>query len=977
MTEPTTSLRALLAEEPYVRALARVLCTGDADDIAQQAWLRALEHGGRGVGRRRSWLGRIVRNVARNLRREERRRRARERAAARPEAVPSSDQLMERERCRRRLVELVDALPSDQRAVVLLRYFEGLPPRAIAARLGLPVGTVWNLHRRGLERLRHRLDPAERGPGERGALRTRRRAWLAPPLLRALPRALPRAVLASAGTALPGTLAMTIKTNFAAAAALLLAVIAWAAWPGGAPPAHEPGAATRADGPSAAGADLPAAAPAAQSTDTSGARRSVASAAPAPPPTGGLLVRVRFADEPVEPAAGVTVHLRRVRDELRSAARVVTDASGAARFEDLPPGRMAFCADRGDPPQAVDIVGGVTREVELALHGIALRGRVVDEDGLGIAGASVEVGMPQFVGADPEVLATTGPDGRFAIRAAPDPCLLGARAEGHLASAVQFVEPADGRTAEVELRLRRGGGRVAGIVVGPDGAPVAGALVCAGAGELQGLVPGPAPRALPALVRTGADGRFCAVGLEPGEQPVWARAPAGAGALAPWRGTCSVGAHATANLRIALSAGAVLRGVVTADDGAPAPDTSIAVGDWGDAARLAVWSAGDGSFELAGLAAGPLAVAFEHESKGEATLSVSLAAGEQRSCAVRLSRGLELRGAVTDGDGAPMANVWLSAAAPGTRDAESWTGFQTTAADGSFAFANCPPGRLLTVEVQGPRIERQVLRGVDPRAGPLAVTVRRLPEPSVHVTGTVTGPDGRPLSGARVVAWAGEVPVAEQVTADDGVFAFGPLVPGRWRLVVRRPGHPVPQIEPRQLGAGARWDLGQVRLEAGGTVVIRSPHAPGGPLGLMIVDGAGRRWALAGGDGEVESPVLAAGAYRLMVWAPEVAAHVVPFQVRAGGQTVLEIGPRPGVRQRLELVAAEGAAVGAGATLSVYRGGEQLVDWWLPAEPGEPWACELCLQPGRYRVAAVGRLRGEVVLEVGERPGVPVRIEMR
>lgn len=43
MTSRQIELERLLAEEPFVRALARSLVSGEADDVVQQTWLRALE----------------------------------------------------------------------------------------------------------------------------------------------------------------------------------------------------------------------------------------------------------------------------------------------------------------------------------------------------------------------------------------------------------------------------------------------------------------------------------------------------------------------------------------------------------------------------------------------------------------------------------------------------------------------------------------------------------------------------------------------------------------------------------------------------------------------------------------------------------------------------------------------------------------------------------------------------------------------
>src|SRR5262245_16316286 len=103
-THPERDLQRLLVEEPFVRTLARQLVVGDADEVVQQTWLRALQQGSRDIERPRHWLSRIVRNVAANLRRGDRRRRDRQQAAAVQELVPSSAELAEREERRRALI---------------------------------------------------------------------------------------------------------------------------------------------------------------------------------------------------------------------------------------------------------------------------------------------------------------------------------------------------------------------------------------------------------------------------------------------------------------------------------------------------------------------------------------------------------------------------------------------------------------------------------------------------------------------------------------------------------------------------------------------------------------------------------------------------------------------------------------------------------------------------------------------------------
>jgi len=155
---------AVLAHAPWVRQLARRLVAGGtlaADDLAQEAWVRALENPPpRGLALR-AWLAGILRNAARDHRRGEARRRRREASAARlqaPEPFPTDSDLRERIAREQALVRLVLGLDQPYRRTVLLRYSEGLGPRAIAAREGVSPETVRTRLRRALAELRRRAD---------------------------------------------------------------------------------------------------------------------------------------------------------------------------------------------------------------------------------------------------------------------------------------------------------------------------------------------------------------------------------------------------------------------------------------------------------------------------------------------------------------------------------------------------------------------------------------------------------------------------------------------------------------------------------------------------------------------------------------------------------------------------------------------------------------------------------------------------
>jgi RNA polymerase sigma-70 factor (ECF subfamily) len=120
----------------------------DAADLAQQAFLRALEASSRVFSRWRltsptpfrSWLVRIALNLAKNHARQGHRWRPAlltevEDAAADPRETPQES--LERQERERRLQAAVLALPRRQREVLALRVDGGLPFRDIAETLGI------------------------------------------------------------------------------------------------------------------------------------------------------------------------------------------------------------------------------------------------------------------------------------------------------------------------------------------------------------------------------------------------------------------------------------------------------------------------------------------------------------------------------------------------------------------------------------------------------------------------------------------------------------------------------------------------------------------------------------------------------------------------------------------------------------------------------------------------------------------------
>ena len=189
----------LLAHGAFVRGVARAVLGGDdeVDDVVQDTWLAAL---GQAPGDRsalRAWLGGIARRqAALRIRTRVRERRRLGSLAARARGRPRARRTRSRSprprRRARRLVAAVLTLPEHYRTAVLLRYHDDLPPREVAARLGVPVETVRTRVRRGLALLRERMDAsddrgvwraallplcARRARGRAGRLRPGDRRW--------------------------------------------------------------------------------------------------------------------------------------------------------------------------------------------------------------------------------------------------------------------------------------------------------------------------------------------------------------------------------------------------------------------------------------------------------------------------------------------------------------------------------------------------------------------------------------------------------------------------------------------------------------------------------------------------------------------------------------------------------------------------------------------------------------------------------
>ncbi|MEM7200531.1 MAG: sigma-70 family RNA polymerase sigma factor [Planctomycetota bacterium] len=616
MTE-TRTIEELRRHGQFAKRVALAL-VGDvslADDLMQDAWLRALVRpptvaGGSGRG----WLTTVLRNLARQRRRSDATRVARERAYHDGEtthAAATAD-VVARVQAQRAVVDAVFALPVPLRAVVLLSYFEELDSPTIGRRLGVAPSTVRTRMQEALTTLRRRLE-AKHGRQVRD--------WLPviAPLLTRPPAARPPLPLATA----PGLGATARVTRLAACAGapLILAGLG-AFWTDSDHP--EPPSRRNAVAPAAPSSALRGAAPLASSSRTPPARTATrtrhaarpqkpttAAAAPAatPAPTASFLVQVMIDGQPA-PAASGLVFVRRqggfVPEDPTQCDDVVQApiaSAGVARFADVPtvssvgaqlPGggvlHRAWSRSANNDDRAV-----------LELGTARIEGVVYDTDGQ--PAANVELSLGIKLGHDYGALGArrrTDRSGRFEIQHLP-------------AASFWLYAEIDGRPRRLHGELARGERRyvamnaplplqrVTGRLLAADGTPSAGAAPHTD-GRLEFRRLGaPADRDY-TVVPLGADGHYTAR-VNPGAYRVRVMPHCGAGMQTV--GELLVG-RADIEQDFTLARPSV-RGRLVTPPGTAAAGVTLRltpIRESGDTAGLAAGAGADGTFVFDGVAPG-------------------------------------------------------------------------------------------------------------------------------------------------------------------------------------------------------------------------------------------------------------------------------------------------------------------------------------------------------------------------------------
>jgi RNA polymerase sigma-70 factor (ECF subfamily) len=137
----------------------------DADDVVQEAFLRAYRQIGRFEERANfgTWVHRIAVNCALDLIDSRKRREARLDVLDDPSRIAGSeaspDRIVLGSEMQRAIAAAMDELSGNERTAFVLRHFEGMPLEEIGAILGIRLNATKNTVFRAVKKLRQQLQP--------------------------------------------------------------------------------------------------------------------------------------------------------------------------------------------------------------------------------------------------------------------------------------------------------------------------------------------------------------------------------------------------------------------------------------------------------------------------------------------------------------------------------------------------------------------------------------------------------------------------------------------------------------------------------------------------------------------------------------------------------------------------------------------------------------------------------------------------
>lgn len=589
-----------------------------------------------------------------------------------------------------------------------------------------------------------------------------------------------------------------------------------------------------------------------------------------------------------------------------------------------------------------------------------LSGRVVSAaTGRPLAGALVW-------GDEPGEVRPSGADGSYTIpKPSADVPLRGAApgyftAMGHLSEGMR-----QGPTLSLEPALSAGG-----VVVDESGKPVPGVEIRA-TPQYEGGMRLAAIASSGGTTRTSSSGRFrmtVLAGLghdlrlsKTGFAPASAEVPP----LAPGR--------PAADLRLVLRKGRTAFGRILTQDEKPVAGAEVVLSltPTGDrmglrlmrtmaveAAGLEAVTAADGRFEIRDLPAGTYELTARGRGYAAITvpgLAIPEGAGSTDLGTVLLMPGVAVEGQVVDPEGRPVSGAEVSVSEAGSsmravlRQHVDPPPPILTGPDGFFRIEDRRPGETLNL---GAYRAGYAAAGVPGVQVPSDKPVRIVLQPTSAVEGRVVDPDGRPIAGATVFAFAsdpmrmgrfrfdGPSGPGPATSDEDGLFRVEGVEPGTIEVRAAAAGYQAAQIKNLEARPGQDLKGVEVVLSPGAVVEGRVLSPSGRPVAgarvaVAELESRGGQFnpsgAISDGEGRYRMDGIAPGPRAVEAEHPDYRRALRELDVRLGENTLdltLEGGSE--VRGR---VVDEGGAPVANARVSLRQGWRS---WELPSDTSGP-----------------------------------------
>ncbi len=607
----------------------------------------------------------------------------------------------------------------------------------------------------------------------------------------------------------------------------------------------------------------------------------------APPPTDDLRAMMR---------------MRRSSQDETNDPVGLTDADGRYEIRDLAGGRYDLevrasgFAPAKIPGVRLEEAGGpVDLGTVVMVEGARIQGRVVDPDGVAIAGADINTDLGRrtmsMVRRDTGNQTQSDSEGYFTLGdLLPGmPVTLLISRKGFASESVSDLRPP---TEEPLVIVLRPAAQIEGRVVNREGDPIHRAMVNAhpdfraarGVRHFSGA----------SHAETDAEGRFVLEDVEPGVLQVTAMAE---GYQQQVQQGVEVAAGAKHKLELVLETGAVVEGTVTTATREPLIQATVSITETQDSFSMGMRGSAsgqtdaDGHYRATGAAPGTATITVYHQNTVRLTKSIEVKPGNNVVDLV-LERGFEVSGQVVSPDGEPVSGAAVSiqeGSQPGFMHF-SLSGPQvTTTGDGTFTLTDVSAGQYrVAAGLEGFAPATSELLEVANDVSGVLLTLRL----GATLKGRVIGLELDELGALELMAYSQQGGMRRGHVDFSGDYMFDSLAAGDWHVQAQVSGSGRSSSLQVELPEGASEVVKDIEFGTGFTLtgVVLDNGEP--VLGATIAANSSTSnsgHGTTGANGRFRIENLKGGSYQVMVMAGMGLQQVEPIELTGDHELRIEV----------------------------------------------------------------------------------------